>query len=393
MRMTTVCSVVALSGLIPALRAEPPDARAILQQGDAAVRAVRAVRYVGRGEIEGAMAVRMPRMNGTVTQAAIADTELPRVRIEGEVLLPQQTQPIRIDLANDGKSVTLREYGRKLFVRRDLPGGANLLTAANALLIRELTSARPFERETQAQTIEYVGTEKVGDVECDVIHVTFGSDGNAVRWFFGKSDHLPRRVQRFMPTPGGRSTITTSLSSLDVEPAIKDDVFRLDKPADFSEMGPSGLLQIGTPAPDWTLKATDGREVSLKDLRGKIVLLDFWATWCMPCRQAMPGIQKLYEKYRDKPVAIFGVNCKERDPKADAAALMKSSNITYPLLLKGDDVANRYLVEGIPAFYLLDQDGKVLMAQAGLSANGERDIDKAIEKQLATPQPTSAKSP
>jgi thiol-disulfide isomerase/thioredoxin len=385
MRIRIICAIGVLIGMVPSLRAESPDAKAILQQADTAVRALHAVRYEGRSEIDGVLANQMPRMNGTVTQVALPDSELPKVRIDGEVILPRQTQPIRLDIANDGKFVTLCEHARKLYVRREMPAGANVLATANSLLIRELTATRPFERELQAQSIEYVGTEKVGDVECDMIHVLLGSDGNAVRWYFGQADHLPRRVRRFMPTPGGQSSITTSLSTLDVQPTVKDELFRLEKPADFNEVGPGGLLQIGGQAPDWTLKGTDGNEVSLKGLRGKVVLLDFWATWCMPCRQAMPGIQKLYEKYKGKPVAIFGVNCKERDPKTDPAAMMKSGGFTYPLLLKGDEVADKYLVQGIPAFYVLDREGKILMAQAGLSANGEREIDQLIEKQLATP--------
>lgn len=389
MRLSKVCIVVALIGLVPALWAEPPDARAILQQADTAVRALHAVRYEGRSEIDGALANQMPRMNGTVTQVALPDTEMPQVRIEGEVLLPRQTQPTKLDIANDGKVVTLCERTRKLYVRREMPGGAGLLTTANALLVRELTATKPFERELQAQALEYAGTEKVGEVECDMVHATLGTDGSAVRWSLGKADHLPRRVRRFMPTPGGQSTVTTSLTTLDIKPTIKDELFHLDKPADFNEVGPNGLLQVGGAAPEWTLKAADGTEVSLKGLRGKVVLLDFWATWCGPCRQAMPSVQKLFEKYKGKPVAIFGVNCKERDPKSDPAGMMKSANLSYPLLLKGDEVADKYLVQGIPAFYLIDRDGKILMAQAGLGPTSEREIDQLIERQLGSSAATA----
>ncbi len=68
------------------------------------------------------------------------------------------------------------------------------------------------------------------------------------------------------------------------------------------------------------MKDPAGKSVSLKSLRGKIVLLDFWATWCGPCRMAMPGLQKLHDRYKDKPVAIYGVNCRERRPDANPMA-------------------------------------------------------------------------
>lgn len=392
MRLATL-AVIGVLGLVRSVHAEPPNARAVLQQAETAIRALHAVRYEGRGEVEGPLANQIPRMSGTVTQIAIPDAGLPRIRIDGEVIAPRQAQGVRLEIANDGKTVTLREHARKLFVRRELPSGASVLTTARALFIPELTAPRPFERESQAQSLEYVRTEMVGDVECDVIYAILGADGSGVRWSIGKADHLPRRVQRILPSVGGQSTITTTLSSVNLQPEVTEDLFRLERTAEFNEVGPNGLLQVGGAAPDWTLTGADGREVSLQGLRGKVVLLDFWATWCMPCRQAMPGIQRLYNKYKDKPVAIFGVNCKENNPKADAAAVMKAANSTYPLLLKGDAVADKYLVQGIPAFYLIDRDGQILMAQAGLSPTGEQAIDQMIEKHLATSQPTSGTAP
>ena len=390
MRLRIVCVVGVLGGWAGPLQAGTPDARDVLQQAEIAIHALHAVRYEGRGEVDGPLVNQFPQMTGSVVQIPIPDTELPKVRVEGQVVPPRQVQPVRLAIANDGKTVTLLEYARKVFVRRELPGGAGLLSSANSLLIRELTATHPFEREAKAVSIEYVGLETVAGVECDVIHAVLGADGAAVRWHFGKADHLPRRVQRFMPMQGGQASITTVLSSLETKPEIKDDMFRLEKPADFGEVGPSGLLQTGTQAPDWTLKTADGNEVTLKGLRGKVVLLDFWATWCMPCRQAMPGVQKLWQKYKDKPVAVFGVDCMERDPKADPVATMKAGGFTYPLLVKGDEVANRYLVQGIPAFYVLDREGKVLLAQAGFSASGEQQIDQLIEQQLAGSKSESA---
>ena len=140
---------------------------------------------------------------------------------------------------------------------------------------------------------------------------------------------------------------------------------------------------MGSEAPEWTLKDGDGKEVSLKSLRGKLVLLDFWATWCGPCRQAMPGVQKLYEKYKGKPLAVFGVNCYERGSNVDPAGFMKQGGFTYPQLLQGSDVVQTYRAVGIPTFYLIAPDGKILLAFSGFSASGEQQLEATIERELA----------
>ena len=368
--------------------AEPPDARAILAEADAAVRAVRVVRYHATGEATGALAVQMPKMEGTVTLAAIPGVDVPRLRLEADVIRAGQPQAFKLQIANDGKYATLADYSSKVYARREMPGGASLLGNALVLFIRELALNPPFERESKAMTLEHVGIEKVGDVECDVIRAVLAQDGGEVRWHFARTDHLPRRVQRIIETPSGPASFTTSISTLEIDPKIQDDDFRFEKPADFRELPqqqqPSGsqrvFLPTGSDAPDWSLKTADGREVSLKSLRGKIVLLDFWATWCAPCRMAMPGVQRLHEKYKDKPVAIFGVNCWERDP--DPAAFMKKNKLTYPILLKGDAVAVSHKVAGIPTFYLIGPDGKILLAYSGMSPDNEQRVDRMIEETL-----------
>jgi thiol-disulfide isomerase/thioredoxin len=139
---------------------------------------------------------------------------------------------------------------------------------------------------------------------------------------------------------------------------------------------------VGSEAPGWTLRSADGQEVSLGKLRGKVVLLDFWATWCGPCRQAMPALQRLHERYKDKPVAIFAVNCWERSPQVDPAGFLKQSGYTYPVLLNANDVAQAYKVTGIPTFYLIGTDGKILLASSGVSADAERQIEALIEQAL-----------
>ena len=118
----------------------------------------------------------------------------------------------------------------------------------------------------------------------------------------------------------------------------------------------------------------------LEQYRGKVVLLDFWATWCGPCKQAMPGVQRLHEKFAGRPVAIVGANCWEN---GDPAAYMAQNGYTYELMTNADELAKSFGVTGIPTFVVLDPDGELVHKSVGYSPSHEQEIAKIIEAQLA----------
>lgn len=135
------------------------------------------------------------------------------------------------------------------------------------------------------------------------------------------------------------------------------------------------LLAVGASAPDWELADADGKLQTLAQYRGKIVVLDFWATWCGPCTEIMPQMQKLHEKYKDRGVAVFGVSSWEKN---DPGLLMKEKHYTYGLLLKGEDIADRYGVDTLPAVYIIGADGRVVYRHQGVAW----DFGSIIKRQL-----------
>lgn len=171
-------------------------------------------------------------------------------------------------------------------------------------------------------------------------------------------------------------------------PEKKSD--KADKPEKHSankgkkpeERKDAGLLAVGAQAPEWTLKDAAGKEHKLSEFKGKVVVMDFWATWCGPCKKAMPSIQKTHEKFKDKGVVVIGVSTWEKD--GDPVTYMKEKGFNYSLYLKGDEVAKQYGVTGIPAFFVIGGDGKIVFAEQGFDPSDEKKLEKVIEQHLAS---------
>ena len=145
-----------------------------------------------------------------------------------------------------------------------------------------------------------------------------------------------------------------------------------------------GLLQaFSGKAPPFTLKDIDGNTVSLSDYRGKIVIVDFWATWCHECEDSSPELDRLFRKYRDRGVIFLGISL---DEGGDAIELVKyfvkNFNITFTMLMGDRKLAKAYYVKGIPTTYVLDKDHNITARYAGSIEMLEALISQEIEKNL-----------
>lgn len=131
-------------------------------------------------------------------------------------------------------------------------------------------------------------------------------------------------------------------------------------------------LQTGAPAPGFELNSNSGKPVSLADLRGQIVLVNFWASWCGPCRQEMPILEQLNHQYRNKGVALVGINV-EPDTAA-ATDWLKATPVTFPILYDVDSkVSKLYEVQGMPNTVILDRKGVVRYIHRGYSPGAENE--------------------
>jgi len=115
----------------------------------------------------------------------------------------------------------------------------------------------------------------------------------------------------------------------------------------------------GVQASAFELATTDGKAVALATLKGQVVLLNFWATWCPPCREEMPSMERLHREFRGQGLALLGVNVEE-NPK-QVARFVRDFQLTFPTLLDVDgEVTRLYRVRGLPATFLIDRTGRVV---------------------------------
>ncbi|HET6846795.1 MAG TPA: TlpA disulfide reductase family protein, partial [Anaerolineales bacterium] len=118
--------------------------------------------------------------------------------------------------------------------------------------------------------------------------------------------------------------------------------------------------RIGFAAPDFTLDTLDGGSLTLSQLRGQPVMLNIWASWCLPCRTEMPAIQKVHQRLAEKGLVIIGLNATSQDTEAGARAFVQEFGLTFPIALDRDGSASAQdQLMGLPSTYFIDRKGIV----------------------------------
>jgi thiol-disulfide isomerase/thioredoxin len=155
---------------------------------------------------------------------------------------------------------------------------------------------------------------------------------------------------------------------------------------------PAGVLAYGTPAPDFTLETLDGKSVSLSSLRGKAVVVNFWATWCGPCKIETPWLVEMQNQYGAQGLQIVGV-AMDDSGKDEIAKFAKNMGMNYPVALGKEAVGDAYGgVSYLPESFFIGRDGKIVDKIMGLEGRSEIEdaIKKALNTQAGTPATVSA---
>jgi thiol-disulfide isomerase/thioredoxin len=150
------------------------------------------------------------------------------------------------------------------------------------------------------------------------------------------------------------------------------------------EISAAGAVQgvearVDSPAPDFTLTDLEGKPVSLSQYRGKVVLLDLWASWCGPCRAELPDLQEVYEMYKDEEFVLLAVN--QGESRETVQKFLWANGYTFPIALDGEmKVGGMYRITGLPENYFIDRDGVIRVKRIGAM---EKDVaEKTVQDLL-----------
>jgi peroxiredoxin len=138
-------------------------------------------------------------------------------------------------------------------------------------------------------------------------------------------------------------------------------------------------LELGQAAPDFTLKSMAGTNLKLTEQRGKIIVINFWASWCGPCREEMPVLQKFYDKYQDLGVSVWGINVEQENQAG--RDFLADLNLSFPILFDASNtISLMYQVAAMPTTIIIDRDGLIRYAFQGYKPGYEKKYAKAIKQ-------------
>jgi peroxiredoxin len=155
---------------------------------------------------------------------------------------------------------------------------------------------------------------------------------------------------------------------------------------DQSQIQTGSVPKEGFTAPDFTLSLLGGGEITLSKLRGKVVLINFWASWCPPCRQEMPAIESVYRSYKELGLVVVGVNLTAQDSKQEVLSFVKEVGVTFPIALDVNNVVgNLYRATALPTSFFIDRKGVIRSIIVGGPMN-EAVIQSKVEELLREDQ-------
>jgi thiol-disulfide isomerase/thioredoxin/outer membrane lipoprotein-sorting protein len=283
-------------------------------------------------------------------------------------------------------------FGGKSLVDSMSPETHAVLMGQNPSLLMALTHNENQLLFGEGKNAALAGLAQVDGFDCIVLK--FDAMKSSVTLFIDARTHLIRQrevdalgaLPKDVPSPK-KAMIRVHYQTIELNPAIPEDQFAWAAPAGAREAqeersmaaGEASELE-GQPAPAFALRSLDGLETKLEDLKGSVVVLDFWATWCGPCRASLPELAKIDEELAVKGVKVLAINLEEK-PEA-VKQFLTDKNLKLSVLLDTDGKVSRlYNVTGIPQTVVIAKDGTVKKVIVGFGGDGKplRDaIDAAM---------------
>lgn len=336
-----------------------------------------------------------------------------------EFLYALESPEINASVISDGKELSLFISGYDKYASEKAPAtlaeilGKNIVVSVMQLgnaanVATALVSDDPAAKLlTGVTALEYGGTVELDGAKCHLLRAT----AEPMDWQIWIDAGQQPLVRQFLPDVAGaiarmakargqespvaniKVTNTVSYTNWEIDPKFADDAFAFHAPDDAKKVAsfaeilgqpePAAYSLLGKPAPPIDLELLDGGRLDLASFKGKhVVILDFWATWCGPCVQAMPIIDKVAKKYEDQGVRLFAVNLQE--DADEVRTFLEEAKIEVPVALDTEGTAAAaYMANAIPQTVLIGKDGTVQVVKVGLSPNLEETLSQELEDLVA----------
>lgn len=372
-----------------------PDARKLLDQVQKAYNDLSAVQMSGKVSVHIDAGTTQEKTNQTFTSSFQAPN---RFRHQVKEMLT---------IGSDGKQAYVFNESANAFARINAPADKvpmdqlprvipQILQTQNPSLLFALTTNSFQEVADSFGKVTKLEGEKIGGKTFPGLEFVSKENGGRMVMRIDPETHLIRQFvvdfSASLKESGAQdvnsATVTVDYSDITAKPVFAANHFEWSPPKDATDMLEGAGAQrdepepenglAGRPAPDFTLPSLDGKKVSLSDLRGQVVVLDFWATWCPPCVKSLPMMAELYRENKDKGVTIYAINL--REDKARVEAFLSEREIDIPVLLDADgSVAEKYNVEAIPQTVVISPDGRVQKVFTGFGSSTEESLRTTIQ--------------
>jgi thiol-disulfide isomerase/thioredoxin len=355
-----------------------PDAVTLTKQAAAAAKQLHSLQYKEETIMETAIGGQTMK---TTTQTSRAVLNPGKMRSESKV------QGLTMLIVSDGESTWTYTSMNNEYTRKSAALGPEGVMEGMGMgdMMPNLADIHLTQKTTGEESIVIDGQTH----ECWVVRTDIGamqlpaaakgakiSDGAMTSWIDKKLGiDLQSEVSMKIAIGAGVSTqmhVKTVKKELAIDGPIADSIFTFTPPEGAKEVEKLSLFGAmgatpdltGKAAPDFTVQTVDGKAYSLAALKGNPVLLDFWATWCGPCRKAMPSVEQVSQDYKEQGLVVLGVDV--REDRDTVQAFLKKTPMAYPTVLSGESgILKDYEVKAYPTFVLIDRDGKIAAYEVG----------------------------
>jgi thiol-disulfide isomerase/thioredoxin len=359
--------------LLPGVIAQTlPDADALVKNQAASIKKHASMRYDGDMDVE--MTGQMPmKMSGEISMA---------FQNPGKIRMDSKVQGISIIMVSDGETTWAYNSMANQYVKKNVAmGPAGIVQLMGLQNMPDISKVSTTSKTLRDETLEMDGQKhdcwvvetKVGNMEIPQAAGAKVSDMEMTTWLDKKLGiDLQFAVSMKMDVAGNSIGMNQKLvkKNLKLDEPMPDSYFAFTPPEGATEtenlMGstlPKADL-AGKDALAFDIKALDGKSYSLAKLKGKPVLLDFWATWCGPCRKSMPVVEKMYQDFKEQGLVVLAVDAGEE--RAVVEEFLKKTPMPYPVALSGESsITESYHVGAFPTFVMIGRDGKIVAHEIG----------------------------